>query len=103
MHTLAALRIIQANTLMVRTGAATVLIQPAMMPNELSILCLPEVTELLSNPGVQHTLAALCSFGCPSTRLTSFVTHGVDYSQLPSGCTHTLQLCGTSPVQMKHG
>ena len=85
-HNLLAIRTAQAAQTMIRQRRIVVVEQPAASEGEISMLHLDEFLILLES--CQHTKAVQCPFGAASSKKTSWITSGVDFSSMISACPH---------------
>ena len=88
-HNLIALRAISACESIAVQGGIFVLEQPAVRDGEVSLFHLNEAVALAAKTSVTHWLGAQCPFGAATRKLTSWLTAGLDFSDMPKTCPHS--------------
>ena len=85
-HNLLALRTATATQLMIDQNRIAIIEQPAIRDGEASMYLLDEFVTLTAQ--MQHTRAVQCAFGAPASKLTSWMTFGVNLDDMSATCTH---------------
>ena len=89
-HNLIALRCCMALDVMASLGRSGILEQPAMRPNEISMLLLDEYVSLLTKPGVTHTIGTQWPFGALARKQTSLLAINISLDDFPTRCPHAV-------------
>jgi hypothetical protein len=87
-HNLLAVRAADLATLLIAQGLPVVLEQPALREGEVSMLNLDEFIAMRELPAVMHVIAPQCPSGANAAKLTSWATHLVSFSDMPTECKH---------------
>ena len=87
-HNLLAVRTAEAAHVCINIGIPFIVEQPALRDGEISMYRMDEYVRLMSVSGVGHTISPQCSFGANARKLTSWIYHGLDLSDLPQTCMH---------------
>ena len=91
LHNLFAKRSAFAFKTMIKQRRIAILEQPAPRDNEISMLNLDEFLDIISQPGVEHTVRPQCPFGATAFKATSYLTFGVSLKDMGTQCTHSIK------------
>lgn len=86
MHNLLAVRTAWAMSAMIRLKRIGIVEQPAVRNGEISMFHLDEFVDVMAV--AQHTVAVQCPFGAAAPKKTSWLTAGIDFSDLVRDCPH---------------
>ena len=85
-HNLLAIRTAKATQAMINLERIAVVEQPAVREGEVSMLLLDEFVQLRKH--MEHTKSVQCAFGADATKLTSWLTYGVKFTDMTAACQH---------------
>ena len=100
LHNLFASRCAFAFNTMIKQRRIAILEQPALRvasadnprsANEISMLNLDEFLDIISQPGVEHTIRPQCPFGAMAYKATSYLTFGISLEDMGTQCTHSIK------------